>query len=126
MFCRNNVHQTSLFNPISQMPGYSKDILKKSWAQSFRDYIFPNINEERFSVIYSGNAASRPDSPINLIIDLLITKEIFQQFGEELIDSLHFDVRYQCALRTTNYEKQPVSINTLNNFRNKVIEYAET
>ncbi|WP_304519685.1 transposase [Clostridium estertheticum] len=50
-------------------------------------------------------------------------KEIFQQTDEELIGSLHFDIRYQYALYTTAYEKQPVSINTLTNFRNRVIEY---
>ena len=125
MFCKNNVHQISLFDPINQMPKYLQDILKKSWAQTFRDYIFSSINEERFSPIYSSNA-SRPNSPINVIIGLLIIKEIFQQTDEELIGSLHFDVRYQYALHTTTYEKQPVSINTLTNFRNRVIEYTET
>lgn len=108
------------------MPKYLQDILKKSWAQPFRDYIFPSINEERFSVLYSNNAASRPNSPINVVIGLLIIKEIFQQSDEELIGSLHFDVRYQYALHTTNYEKQPVSINTLTNFRNRVIQYTES
>ncbi|MDR3598060.1 MAG: hypothetical protein P4L60_25300, partial [Clostridium sp.] len=34
-----------------------------------------------------------------------------------------FDVRYQYALNTTNYETQPVSINTLTNFRNRLVEY---
>ena len=126
MFCRNNFQQTSLFDPISQMPKYLQDILKKSWAQSFRDHIFPLINEERFSVIYSSNQASRPNTPVNVIIGLLILKEIFQQSDEELIGSLHFDTRYQYALCTTEYEKQPVSINTLTNFRNRLIDYEKS
>ena len=122
MFCKNNLQQTSLFEPISQMPKYLQDILNKSWAKAFKDYIFPQINEERFSVLYS-NKASRPNSPINVILGLLIIKEIFQQTDEELIGSIHFDVRYQYALNTTNYETQPVSINTLTNFRNRLVEY---
>lgn len=52
-----------------------------------------------------------------------IIKEIFQQNDEELIGSIHFDIRYQYALNTTNYETQPVSINTLTNFRNRLVEY---
>ncbi|MDR3598357.1 transposase [Clostridium sp.] len=122
MFCKNNRQQTSLFDPINQMPKYLQDILSKSWAKAFNEYIFSKINEERFSVLYS-DKASRPNSPINVIIGLLIIKEIFQQTDEELIGSIHFDIRYQYALNTTNYETQPVSINTLTNFRNKLVEY---
>lgn len=122
MFYKNNLQQTSLFDPINQMPKYLQDILNKSWAKAFKDYIFSQINEERFSVLYS-DKASRPNSPIDVIIGLLIIKEIFQQTDEELIGSIHFDVRYQYALNTTNYETQAVSINTLTNFRNRLVEY---
>ena len=125
MFCKNNLQQTSLFEPISQMPKYLQDILNKGWAKAFKDYIFPQINEERFSVLYS-NKASRPNSPINVIIGLLIIKEIFQQTDEELIGSIHFDIRYQYALHTTDYDHQPVSINTLTNFRNRIVEYEKS
>jgi hypothetical protein len=126
MFCKNNVQQTTFLDPVAQMPKYLQNILKNCWAQSFRDYVFPQINEERFSVIYSSDHASRPNTPINIIVALLIIKEIFQQTDEELIGSLHFDIRYQYALYTTAYEKQPVSINTLTNFRNRVIEYEKS
>ena len=126
MFCKNNAQQTTFLDPVAQMPKYLQDILKRSWAQAFRDYVFPQINEERFSVIYSSDHASRPNTPINIIVALLMIKEIFQQIDEELIGSLHFDIRYQYALHTTNYDKQPVSINTLTNFRNRVIEYEQS
>jgi hypothetical protein len=72
MFCKNNFQQTSLFEPISQMPKYLQDIFNKSWAKAFKDYIFPQINEDRFSVLYS-NKASQSNSPINVILGLLIT-----------------------------------------------------
>lgn len=48
MFYKNNAQQTTFLEPVAQMPKYLQDILKKSWAQTFRDYIFPKINEERF------------------------------------------------------------------------------
>jgi hypothetical protein len=126
MFCKNNTQQTTFLDPVAQMPKYLQNILKNCWAQAFRDYVFPLINEERFSVIYSSDHASRPNTPINIIIALLMIKEIFQQTDEELIGSLHFDIRYQYALYTTAYDKQPVSINTLTNFRNRVIEYEQS
>ncbi len=40
--------------------------------------------------------------------------------------SLHFDIRYQYALRTTSLGVQPVSANTLYNFRHRLYEYYET
>lgn len=107
------------------MPQYLKKILLKSWAHTFQEYIFPNIKEERFAVLYSDNHATRPNTPVNIIIGLLILKEIFGLTDEELIGSLHFDTRFQYALRTTSFEQQPVSINTLTNFRARLYDYEQ-
>ena len=126
MFCRNNVQQISLTDPINNMPKYLKDILEKSWDNGFQKHMLPNINEKRFSVIYSVNYASRPNSPVNIIIGLLILKEIFQLSDVELIGSLHFDIIYQYVLIITSYEKKPISINTLINFRNRLVEYEKS
>jgi len=63
MFCKNAYRQMSIFDPINQMPKYLIDILKKSWCHAFREYIFPNINEERFRGLYSDNPATRPNFP---------------------------------------------------------------
>jgi len=124
MFCKNNVNGKSTL--LDNMPEYLKAILKKSWANIFQERIFININEERFSVLYSNDHASRPNTPINVLIGLLILKETFQLTDEELIGSLHFDIRFQYALRTMKYEKQPVSINTLTNFRKRLYEYEKS
>lgn len=125
MFCANN--QLSLIEPLEQMPKYLRELLKKGWVQDFHTKIFPYINEERFAVLYSKNQASRPNSPVNVIIGLLILKEVMQLTDEELIGSLHFDTRFQYALNTMSYAVQPVSINTLTNFRARLAKYlAET
>src|SRR5690606_25715743 len=110
MFCRNANYQISMFDPLNRMPKYLIDILKNSWCHAFREYIFPKINEERFSVLYSDNPATRPNSPVNVIIGLLIIKEIFQDSDEELIGSLHFDIRYQYALHTTSLACELLSL----------------
>ncbi|MDO9574859.1 MAG: transposase [Candidatus Contubernalis sp.] len=104
---------------------YLQDILIKSWAHIIREQIFPHINEKRFAFLYSDNQATRPNSPVNVIICLLILKEIFGLTDEELVGSLHFDTRFQYALRATSFESQPVSINTLTNFRTRVCSYEQ-
>ncbi len=104
------------------MPKYLQNTLRKSWAEPFQKHILPNINEERFEVLYS-KIDSRPNTPINVIIGLLILKEIFSLSDEDVIGSLHFDTRFQYSLGTTSYNEQPVSINTLYNFRTRALNY---
>ena len=122
MFRKNTSQQLNLDDPTINLPKYLRKNLEKSWATPFNKYIFFNINEERFEVLYS-NEVSRPNSPINVLVGLLILKENFGLSDEEIIGCLHFDMRFQFALGTTSYEKQPVSINTLYNFRTRILEY---
>lgn len=122
MFRKNTSQQLNLDDPTINLPKYLRKNLEKSWATPFNKYIFSNINEERFEVLYS-NEVSRPNSPINVLVGLLILKENFGLSDEEIIGCLHFDMRFQFALGTTSYEKQPVSINTIYNFRRRILEY---
>ncbi len=85
-------------------------------ATPFNKYVFAKVNEERFKEIYS-NEVSRPNTPINILIRLRILKENFKLADEDLICSLQY------ALGTTSYQKQPVSINTLTNFRKLVLDF---
>lgn len=115
----------SLMDPIYQLTERELKRLRNSWAEKFSSEIFPLINEERFSVLYSNNPASRPNNPVNVYVGLLILKEIFSQSDEECLDSLMFDIRYQYALHTTSFKEQPVSKNSLTNFRTAVYRYNE-
>jgi hypothetical protein len=78
MFVKNSHQQLSLNDPLMDMPQYLKDTLFKSWAHVFQEKVFPMINEERFRVLYSDNDASRPNTPVNVIVGLLIIKEMLQ------------------------------------------------
>lgn len=122
MFCANYC-QTPLFSSLEKMPKYLRKMLENDWPNDFREKILPYINEHRFAVLYSQNQASRPNSPVNVIIGLLILKEVFQLTDEELIGSLYFDTRFQYALNTMDMKVQPVSINTLTNFRSRLSKY---
>ncbi len=124
MFRKNDVAQLSLDDKIITMPKYLQKALDKSWAGPFHEHILSNINEERFEVLYS-ETASRPNTPVNVIVGLLILKDIFGLSEEDVIGSLHFDTRFQYALGTTSYDEQPVSINTLYNFRTRVLKHEE-
>jgi len=124
-FCRNTSQQMNMFDPLYKLTDRERKILKNSWSEEFSNTIFPLISEERFSVIYSSNPASRPNNPVNVYMGLLMLKEIFTQSDEEAINSLLFDIRYQYALHTTSFKEQPISKNSLTNFRTAVYRYNE-
>jgi hypothetical protein len=59
-------------------------LLKNSLAAAFSKYIFPFISKERLSVLYSSNAASRPNTPVNVVVGALLLKKMFGSTDEEL------------------------------------------
>jgi len=122
MFAKNEYPQMKMYDSVQNMPKYLQDILYDSWAHPFQKEIFPEINEERFSVLYS-DKPSRPNSPVNVIIGALILKELFGLTDEQLVGSIYFDTRFEYALRLTSEKTPPISLNTFTNFRNRVYAY---
>lgn len=107
---------------INQTPRTQKIIIN-SWCKDFADIVFPAINEERFSVLYSDNKFSRPNTPVNFIVGALILKENNNLNDDELIESICCDLRYQYALHTTHLPEQPVSDRTFSRFRERLYHY---
>ena len=68
----NSSQQISFNDSVFSLTAREKKALDNSWAKIFADEIFPNIDEERFSVLYSSKA-SRPNAPVNVIIGALKT-----------------------------------------------------
>lgn len=87
--------------------------------------MFPAINEDRFSVLYSDQKFSRPNTPVNFIVGALMLKEEHGLSDEELVASICFDVRYQYALHTTQLEEQPVSDRTFSRFRERIAQFEQ-
>lgn len=73
-FRKNQQQQVSLGDDLFGMTSREKKFLAKSWAETFSTLVFPAINEERFSVLYSDNAASRPNTPVNVTVGALILR----------------------------------------------------
>lgn len=64
-FRANACQQLSLNDKLMNLTEREKKALDKSWAKIFADEIFPAIDEEHFSVLYS-DKVSRPNTPIDL------------------------------------------------------------
>ena len=121
-FRANDCQQLSLNDKLMNLTEREKKALDKSWAKIFADEIFPAIDEERFSVLYS-HKASRPNTPVNVIIGALIIKELFDYSDDEIVENLMLDLHLQYSLHTTSYEEQPLSDKTLSRFRKRCYDY---
>jgi hypothetical protein len=122
-FTLNESQQLTLEDSFLNLDERTKKFVIKSWAKDFAEIIFPVINEKRFSVLYSDNAASRPNNPVNAVIGSLILKEMFNLTDDELLASILCDVRFQYALHTTSFKNQPFSDRTLSRFRERLYLY---
>lgn len=121
-FVKNDAQQMTFDDSLWGLTERERKMLDRSWASQFADRIFPLIDEERFSVLYS-DKASRPNTPVNVTVGALILKELRNQTDDEILESLLFDVRYQVALHTTSFKEQPMSDTTLKRFRNRCLTY---
>jgi hypothetical protein len=122
-FVENNSNQLTFNDSFLGLTQRERNFLLKSWAKPFAELIFPAIDEKPFIVLYSDNPASRSNTPVNVIIGLLILKEYLGLSDDEVLESLLFDVRFQYALHTTSYEEQPMSDRTLSRFRARCLAY---
>lgn len=122
-FKLNQSQQISLFDRMSLFTEREVKSIKNSWAGIFREEIMPLIDEEPYAALYSGNDASRPNNPINIIIGGLIIKEFLQYSEDYFIESTKADMRIQYALGTTSFKEQPFSDRTFSRFRKSCYLY---
>ena len=113
-----NVQQTSVLDAATLMSDREKKFMDRSWAKYFADYIFPNIDEQVFAQLYS-DVASRPNTPVNVIVGGLLLEQLTNQSDDDMMASMMFDLRYKVALHTTGMAEQPVSDRTFGRFRER-------
>lgn len=89
-FVPNENQQITMDDQYFSFTTREKRFLKKSWATYFADHIFPKINEERFAVLYSDNKASRPGTPVNIVVGALLLKEMRGQSDDDILESILF------------------------------------
>lgn len=93
-FVKNDNQQLTLLDSTFNLTEREKRMLEKSWAKTFADKVFPAIDENIFSVLYS-EKASRPNTPVNVIVGALILKETLNVTDDEIVEAMAFDIRYQ-------------------------------
>jgi hypothetical protein len=111
--------QSVLFEPTNLFTPEKRARLDKTWAQTFRVSALPLIKEEPFAPLFDeGNG--RPNSPVQVVIAVLILKEMFNLTDDDALDQLEFNLQWQHALQLTP-EEAHLCQKTLHNFREKLM-----
>ena len=101
-FKRNEkMEQITLDDSFYRLSERNQKIVLSSWAKDFAEIVFPAINEDRFSVLYSDKSFSRPNTPVNIIVGALILKENGGLSDSELMETFAatFGISMRCIQR---------------------------
>ena len=123
MFRKNQRHlQPPLVSSVQDMPSKHRERLDASWAGAFYRECFCRIREETFSVLYV-DFASRPNTPVNVLVGLELLKAGFGWSDEELYDAFTFNVQVRYALGYHNLGEGDFDLRTVYNFRQRLACY---
>jgi DDE family transposase/transposase-like protein DUF772 len=127
MFKKHKEHlQGQLFSQFDELGKKKLKKLKRSWARYFYEWVFCNIDEDRFQVLYSENK-SRPNSPVNSMVASLFLMQQNRWTYEKLFEQVDFDILTMTALGIKELDEAPYTRATLFNFQNRLAKhYAET
>jgi hypothetical protein len=123
MFRKNTSHhQSSLFGIASQLSEAKLKKLRKSKEYDFYRFVFCQINEKDFSVLYS-DSCSRPNAPVNSLISSIILMYRNNWTTEELFDRIDFDLLIRTALGLDTLDDTPFCPATFFNFQNRLLSH---
>ena len=96
-------------------------LMRKSWAEVFRNEALVLIEEERFAPMYSPDMG-RPNRAVQTVLGVLVLKEMFDLTDMEALEELEFNLLWHHALRL-EMEEAHLAQKTLHNFRVRLMEH---
>ena len=96
-------------------------LMRRSWAEVFRNEALVLIEEERFAPLYSPDMG-RPNRAVQTVLGVLVLKEMFDLTDMEALEELEFNLLWHHALRL-EMEEAHLAQKTLHNFRVRLMEH---
>lgn len=126
MFRKNDQHlQWPLFSSLDALPKKHQERLEASWAGTFYHEFFCRLDEAPFAVLYSNDEASRPNTPINLLLGFETLKAGFGWSDEEAFDHFCFDIQVRYAVGLRDLSAGHFDLRTVYNFRQRVAAHMQ-
>lgn len=111
--------QHSLLESSYLLPEEKRLRLEKTWADSFRRYALPLIDESQFAEFYCQDNGA-PNKPVQIVLGTLILKDLFDLTDLQALEQLEFNLLWQHALRLQPTEAH-LCQKTLHNFRARLM-----
>ena len=118
---RTREPQESLWQPEFLITPGKARLMRRSWAQVFRNEAVPLIDEERFAEMYSADMG-RPNRAVQTVPGVLVLKEMFDLTDIEALEELEFNLLWHHALGL-EMEEAHLAQKTLHNFRVRLMEH---
>jgi len=120
MFKQHTSHESpSMFGLLNSLPEKVRTKAIRSKEYGFYQLVLSQIDEEIFSVLYSGKK-SRPNAPVNVLVSSMILMSYNKWSYEELFTQIQFNILTRIALGLDTIEEQPFSMATIFNFQNRL------
>ena len=121
VFRPNETHrQQDIFGIETQLSPERWKRLRESQEYAFYEEVFCRIPEEVFAELYSDSAATRPNTPVNVLVGALILQHAHDWTFAELMDRVDFDLKVRTALGLWSLDQEAFSRATLFNFLARV------
>lgn len=117
--------QKSLFDAAGLLPPEKRERCERSWAGAFRRHALPILRnvEDEFADLFD-QEMGRPNRPVELVLGVLILKEMKDLTDEEALYSLEFDVLWWYSLGREPHETH-LCQKTLHNFRKRLLHHKD-
>lgn len=120
MFKPHKKHESpSMFGLLNSLPEVVKTKALRSKEYGFYQLVLSQIDEEKFSVLYS-DKKSRPNAAVNILVSSMILMAYNKWSYEELFNQIQFNILTRIALGLDTIEEQPFSMATIFNFQNRL------
>lgn len=121
MFRPNETHrQQDIFGIESQIRPELRKRLRQSKEYAFYERVFSRIPEEHFADLYRDTPASRPNTPVNVLVGAMILQHINDWTFDELVDRVDFDLKVRAALGLWSLDQEAFCRATLFNFQTRL------
>ena len=118
---RERSPQASLLETSNLVPPAKAKRLRAGWAETFRRYALPLIDEGAFASLYCAGHG-RPNRSVQTVLGVLLLKEMHGLTDAAALEHLEFDLQWHHALELTP-EEAHLPQKTLHNFRARLMEH---
>jgi hypothetical protein len=121
VFRPNETHrQQDIFGIETQLPPDLWRRLRESEEYAFYNEIFSRIPESLFADLYADSPATRPNTPVNVLVGAMILQHRNDWTVEEMLDAVAFDLKVRAALGLWSLGQEAFCRATFFNFQRRL------